>query len=231
MALLNSGAMESAESLLLGFITQVYQTMGWPGVVLLMAIESASIPLPSELIMPLAGWLLIQAKGGSPWLLALAGFYGALGNLLGSWVAYWVSLKGGRPLLLKFGKYVLVTRAEIDRAESWFIKYGEWAVFFSRLLPVVRTFISVPAGIARMNFWKFSLYTFAGSFPWSMGLAYGGYLMGENWEDLRAAMRPFDIPILLVLAGGVAWFFWHRIKAVRDQNRSEASPPAGHTPE
>ena len=210
---------EAIEILFLEIINQVYGTMGWPGVVFLMAIESAAIPFPSELIMPLAGWLLIQAKGGSVWLVPLAGFYGALGNLLGSLVAYWVSLKGGRPLLLKYGKYVLMSKDEIDKAEAWFNKYGEWAVFIGRLLPVVRTFISIPAGLARMNIWRFSLYTFAGSFIWSLGLAYGGYLLGENWEDLRAVMRPFDIPILLILAAGAAWFLLRRIKSIRAQNR------------
>ena len=211
------------ESALLDFVTKVYDAIGWPGVVFLMAVESASIPFPSELIMPLAGWLLIEEKGGSPWLVLLAGFYGALGNLLGSWAAYFVSLTWGRPLLHKYGKYVLLTREELDKGEEWFRKYGEWAVFFSRLLPVVRTFISVPAGIARMNLWKFSLYTFAGSFPWSVGLAYGGYLLGENWEDLRSVMRPFDIPILVGLAGAAAWFFLRRIRAIRRQNREDAA--------
>ena len=211
------------ESALLDYVTKVYDAIGWPGVVFLMAVESASIPFPSELIMPLAGWKLIEEKGGSPWLVLLAGFYGALGNLLGSWAAYLVSLIWGRRLLHTYGKYVLITREEVDKAEEWFRKYGEWAVFFSRLMPVVRTFISVPAGIARMNLWKFSLYTFAGSFPWSVGLAYGGYLLGENWEDLRSVMRPFDIPILVVLAGAAAWFFLQRIRAIRRQDRADGA--------
>ena len=211
---------ETIEILFLGIITQVYGAIGWPGVVFLMAIESAAIPFPSELIMPLAGWLLIQAKGGSVWWVLLAGFYGGMGNLLGSWVAYWISMKGGRPLLLKYGKYVLMSKDEVDKAEIWFNKYGEWAVFIGRLLPVVRTFISIPAGLARMNLWRFSLYTFAGSFIWSLGLAYGGFLLGENWEDLRAVMRPFDIPILLILAAGAAWLLVHRIKSIRAQNRT-----------
>ena len=211
---------ETIEILFLGIITQVYGAIGWPGVVFLMAIESAAIPFPSELIMPLAGWLLIQAKGGSVWWVLLAGFYGGMGNLLGSWVAYWISMKGGRPLLLKYGKYVLMSKDEVDKAEIWFNKYGEWAVFIGRLLPVVRTFISIPAGLARMNLWRFSLYTFAGSFIWSLGLAYGGFLLGENWEDLRAVMRPVDIPILLILAAGAIWLLVHRIKSIRAQNRT-----------
>ncbi len=219
--------MHEIEAVFLLVITQVYDTMGWGGVVFLMAVESAGIPFPSELIMPLAGWLLVEAKGGGWEMLLLAGFYGALGNLLGSWAAYWVSLKGGRPLLLKYGKYVLLTRDEIDRTEAWFARYGEWAVFFGRLLPVVRTFISIPAGIARMNFWKFSVYTFAGSFPWSLGLAYGGFLLGENWESMRAVMRPFDFPILgLIILAGV-WFVVKRMKAIRAQQREEAAASGG----
>ena len=215
--------MQQIEAVFLAIITQFYDTIGWGGVVFLMAVESAGIPFPSELIMPLAGWMLVEAKGGGWPLLFLAGFYGALGNLLGSWVAYWVSLKGGRPLLLKYGKYVLLTRHEIERTEAWFARYGEWAVFFSRLLPVVRTFISIPAGIARMNFWKFSVYTFAGSFPWSLGLAYGGFLLGENWESMRAVMRPFDYPILAVIFVAGACFVVRRIKALRAEQSQESS--------
>ena len=205
------------ESWFLDIITKVYDAMGWPGVVFLMAIESAAIPFPSELIMPLAGWLLIEAKGESAWMLGLAAFYGALGNLLGSWVAYWISLKGGRPLLKKYGRYVLLTQHDVDRAEQWFQKYGELAVFASRLLPVVRTFISIPAGIARMNIWKFSFYTFIGSYPWSLGLVYGGYKLGENWEDLRRVMRPFDFPIAAIMAVLVVWFIYRRIKTIRNE--------------
>jgi len=207
------------EAWFLETITNVYDAIGWPGVIFLMGIESAAIPFPSELIMPLAGWLLIEAKGDSAWMLLTAGFYGALGNLLGSWVAYWISYKGGRPLLKKYGKYVLVTQHEVDQAETWFKKYGELAVFASRMLPVVRTFISVPAGIARMNFWKFSFYTFVGSYPWSLGLAYGGFKLGENWEDMRQVMRPFDFPIAAIIAVAVAWFIYRRIKVIKNEGR------------
>ncbi len=207
------------ENWFLDIITNVYDAMGWPGVVFLMGIESAAIPFPSELIMPLAGWLLIEAKGDSAWMLWMAAFYGALGNLLGSWVAYGISYKGGRPLLKKYGRYILVTQHEVDRAEEWFKKYGELAVFASRMLPVVRTFISVPAGIARMNIWKFSFYTFIGSYPWSLGLAYGGYKLGENWEDLRRVMRPFDFPIAGIIIVVVIWFIYHRIKVIRSEAR------------
>ena len=207
------------ETWFLDIIINVYDAIGWPGVVFLMAIESAAIPFPSELIMPLAGWLLIEAKGDSAWMLGMAAFYGALGNLLGSWIAYWISYQGGRPLLKKYGKYLLVTHHEVDQAEAWFQKYGELAVFASRMLPVVRTFISVPAGIARMNFWKFSFYTFVGSYPWSLGLAYGGFKLGENWEELRSVMRPFDFPIAGIMLVALVWFIYRRIKVIRDEDR------------
>ncbi|MBM4405983.1 MAG: DedA family protein [Chloroflexi bacterium] len=204
--------LDRIEHSLLDFIQNVYDTLGWPGVILLMAIESACIPLPSELIMPLAGWFLGSDKGyGLAWVFFL-GFLGALGNLLGSLVAYYVGAKGGRPLLDRYGKYLLISRHELDLADRWFTKYGERVAFFSRLLPVVRTFISLPAGISRMNLVKFSIFTFLGAYPFSLGLAYGGYKLGEHWEDLRNAMRPFDIPIIIAIVLLVAWYVWRHWK-------------------
>jgi membrane protein DedA with SNARE-associated domain len=213
--------MATLEHSVLEFIRQVYETLGWPGVVLMMAIESAAIPLPSELIMPLGGWMLIQAKGLGVAHVLLAGLYGAIGNLLGSWVAYAVAAWGGRPLLERYGRYVFISPHDLDRADRWFAKYGTWAVFFSRLLPVVRTFISVPAGIARMNLLKFSVLTLVGSFPWSLGLAYGGYVLGARWESLRSAMRPFDIPIIVAVVLLVAIYVWRHVRAMR---RHAAAP-------
>lgn len=213
--------MQSIEHQLLELIAQVYDLMGWPGVVFLMAVESASIPLPSELVMPLSGWMLIQAKGLSPWYTVLAAFYGALGNLLGSLAAYWAGAWGGRPLLERYGRFILVSRGDLERADRWFARYGSWAVFLSRLLPVVRTFISFPAGVVRMPLVRFSVLTLLGSFPWSLGLAYGGYVLGENWEALRRAMRPFDIPILVAAAVLVGLYVYHRLRALRREARLE----------
>ena len=172
--------------------------MQWPGVVLLMAIESACIPLPSELIMPLAGWMLIKELSLPVTFTLVAGVYGALGNTIGSAVAYGVGMWGGRPFLEKYGRYVLMTRHDLDLADRWFEKSGSWAIFVSRLLPAVRTFISLPAGIARMHFIKFLIYTFLGSFIWSVGLAYGGYQLGEHWEQIRLILRPLD-PLFIVI--------------------------------
>jgi membrane protein DedA with SNARE-associated domain len=186
--------------------------MEWPGVVAMMAIESAAIPLPSEIIMPLAGWMLVKERNlGAPWLL-LAAFCGALGNLLGSLLAYYVGAWGGRSLVLRYGRYLLISHHDLDLAERWFDRYGNWTVFFSRLLPVVRTFISLPAGVARMPVWQFSIYSFAGSFPWSLGLAWAGYLLGENWERIRNWMRPADIPITVVVLLLIGLYVYRHVR-------------------
>ncbi len=188
----------------------------------MMAIESAAIPLPSELIMPLSGWLLIKEKGlGAEWIV-LAGLFGAIGNTIGSLIAYYAGAWAGRPLVLKYGKYILVSHHDLDMADRFFLRWGAWAVFFARLLPVVRTFVSVPAGISRMPVLQFTVFTFAGAFPWSMGLAAGGYILGENWEDLRAWMRPADVPIAIILVLLAAWYVYRHVRRAW-----EAPQPSG----
>ena len=177
-----------------------------------MAIESACIPLPSELIMPLAGWNLVKARGHSEEWLVLAAFFGGLGNTIGSLIAYYAGAWGGRPLVEKYGKYILISHHDLDLADRFFTRWGNLAVFASRLLPVVRTFISLPAGISRMPVLQFTGYTFAGAFIWSGLLAWAGFLLGENWEDLRAWMRPADIPILIAGAALFAWYVYRHIK-------------------
>ncbi len=175
-----------------------------------MAIESACIPLPSEIVMPLAGWMLIREQQLPAIYVLVAGVYGAIGCTLGSIVAYIVGRRGGRPFLVKYGKYLLISHHDLDMADRWFEKRGSWTAFVSRLLPVVRTFISVPAGIARMNPLKFLIYAFVGSFIWCTGLAYAGYQLGEHWEQIRIVMRPFDpIIIVLVLVLIALYLYWH----------------------
>ena len=189
--------------------------MQWPGVMLLMAVESACIPFPSELIMPLAGWMLIKEQSLSVWYVFIAGAFGAIGNTAGSVIAYYVGMWAGRPLLNKYGRYILVSQHDLDIADRWFYRRGSLAVFIGRLLPVVRTYISLPAGIARMNMFKFLIYTFTGSFIWSTGLAYGGYLLGEHWEDLRSAMRPFDPIIIAIIVILIGLYVYRHIKHMR----------------
>ncbi len=200
------------EQALLDFISYTYSLMQWPGVVVLMAIESACIPLPSELIMPLAGWMLIKEQALGANYTMVAGVYGALGNTIGSVIAYAVGAWGGRPFLGKYGKYILISRHDLDLADRWFDRSGSWSIFISRLLPVVRTFISLPAGIARMHFAKFLIYTFLGSFIWSTGLAFGGYQLGEHWVQIRAMMRPFDPFVIAIIIVLIALYVYRHIK-------------------
>ncbi len=207
--------MASLEQQILEFIAATYNLLQWPGVIALMALESACIPIPSELIMPLAGWMLIKNQGLPAVYTLLAGVYGAIGNTVGSVIAYYVGMWAGRPLLNKYGRYVLISSRDLDTADRWFSRRGSWIVFVSRLLPVVRTYISLPAGIARMNIFRFLIYTFTGSFIWSTGLAYGGYLLGEHWEQLRGAMRPFDPLILAIIVAAIAYYIYRHVKHFR----------------
>jgi membrane protein DedA with SNARE-associated domain len=202
----------SLEQWVLDIISATYNLLQWPGVVALMAVESACIPFPSELIMPLAGWMLIKDQALPAVFSLVAGVYGALGNTIGSVIAYYAGMWAGRPLLNRYGRYILISQHDLDVADRWFSRSGGWTVFISRILPVVRTYISLPAGIARMNIIKFLIYTCTGSFIWSTGLAYGGYLLGEHWEQLRNVMRPFDPVIIAVIIALVAFYIYRHVK-------------------
>lgn len=199
------------EHLVLPFLESLYASMGYVGVAIAMAIESACIPLPSELILPMAGWMVSRGVFDF-WLAVIAG---TIGNTAGSILAYAVGAYGGRPLLERYGKYVLISRHDMEIADRWFAKYGEWAVFFSRMLPVVRTFISLPAGVTRMSFAKFVVYSTLGAFPWSLLLVYVGKLAGDNWLQIRAFMHNFDYLIIAALVGLVAFYVWHKVKGSR----------------
>lgn len=201
-------------TILSGFIVAVISKMGYLGIVLLMAIESACIPLPSEIIMPFSGYLVSRGEMNLWWV----GGAGAVGCVLGSLVAYWVGMYGGRPFIEKYGKYILLSRHDLDIADRWFAKYGEVIVFVSRLLPAIRTFIAFPAGVARMNLTRFVIYTFAGSLPWCLGLAYVGQKLGEQWDKddtLKTWFHRFDFLIGIAGALFVAWWIWRHIKHSR----------------
>jgi membrane protein DedA with SNARE-associated domain len=208
----------SLEQWVLDIISATYNLLQWPGVVALMAVESACIPFPSELIMPLAGWMLIKDQALPAVFSLVAGVYGALGNTIGSVIAYYAGMWAGRPLLNRYGRYILISQHDLDVADRWFSRSGGWTVFVSRILPVVRTYISLPAGIARMNIIKFLIYTFTGSFIWSTGLAYGGYLLGEHWEQLRNVMRPFDPVIIAVIIALVAFYIYRHVKHFKNES-------------
>ncbi len=190
------------------FIIAVISQSGYLGIVLLMGIESACIPLPSEIIMPFSGYLVSVGRFKLGWV-AVAG---ALGCNLGSLAAYYLGAMGGRPLVERYGRYVLFTRHDLETADRFFARYGDWAVFLARLLPVVRTFIALPAGVARMNFFRFNVYTFLGSLPWCWVLAYAGLKLGPRWTILREYFHRFDLVIGVLILIGLAWFVRNRWK-------------------
>lgn len=200
------------------FLENIYAAMGYIGVLIAMAIESACIPLPSEIILPMAGWMVARGQFDF-WITVVAG---TLGCTLGSAVAYAVGAYGGRPLLAKYGKYVLITTDDLDTADRWFTKYGQAAVFFSRLLPVVRTFISFPAGVTRMPFVKFLIYSTIGSFPWSLVLVYAGKMLGDNWGEVKHALSGLDYLIVLVIVALVVFYVYRRLRKGRAADHGKA---------
>ncbi len=209
------------------FTTAVISAMGYGGVVLLMGIESACIPLPSEIIMPFAGYLAFKGQ----FTVHGAALAGAVGCVAGSVPAYYLGLYGGRPAIERWGRYVLVSHREVEFADRLFARHGQWVVLAGRLLPVIRTFIAFPAGVSRMNMTRFVLYTFVGSYPWCWGLAWVGMKLGEQWNRdprLRAAFHRFDLAIGVALAAGVAWFVWHKVRTSRRDAAERAAAGPGN---
>lgn len=192
--------------LIIGATVNFIARLGYWGIALGMAIESANIPLPSEVILPFGGYLVSQSRL-SFWGAVLAG---TVGGTLGSIVSYILGRMGGLPLLLRYGRYIHITGERLEQANRWFERYGEKAVFIARLLPVIRTFISLPAGIARMRFGRFVVYTFLGSLPWSALLTYIGVKLGENWRAIEPLFHRFDLVIVLALAGVIIYYWWHK---------------------
>ncbi len=205
--------MDAIEHQIVAFLQQFLDAIGWTGVVVIMALESANIPIPSEVTMPLAGWMLVEAKGLTLWhALWHGGLWGALGCTVGSLLSYALGYYGGRPFLEKYGRYILVSTEDLEKADKWFARWGDWAAFISRLLPIVRTFISFPAGVVKVPLGRFTLFTFIGSFIWTAALTAAGYLFGSNWEVIREAMRPFDIPIAIAIVGGTGYYVYRHIQ-------------------
>ena len=199
---------------LAGFAIAVISAGGYWGIALLMAIESACIPLPSEIIMPFAGYLVSTGELNL-WLAATAG---ALGCNLGSIVAYEIGRRGGRPMAERFGRYVLIGPGELDLADRFFNRWGTWAILIGRMLPVIRTFIAFPAGVARMKLIPFHVYTFIGSWPFCLLLAWIGMTLGDKWNSdprLKAFFHRADAAIGVVLVLAIGFYVWHRIHGVR----------------
>ena len=192
---------------ILGVLVAFIATGGYASVALLMAIQSACVPIPSEVIMPFAGFVLAHSQ----WDLIILATVASLASNIGSIPAYWVGAKGGRPMVERFGGYVLLSRHDLDRVDYFFNKYGSITVLIGRMLPIVRTFIALPAGVAKMNQLRFHIYTFIGSWPWCYALAYVGMKLGATWNSdprFKAFFHRFHIGVEVVLLVGIVWFVW-----------------------
>ncbi|MDR2874866.1 MAG: DedA family protein [Methylobacillus sp.] len=202
---------EKIIAVLAAWIIAVISTLGYGGIVLLMAIESACIPLPSEIIMPFSGYLVFKGE------MTLWGvsFAGAVGCVVGSIPAYWLGMVGGRPLVEKYGKWLLISHHDLELADRWFEKHGEIIIFIGRLLPAVRTFIAFPAGIARMNMGRFILYTFTGSLIWCWLLAWAGMRLGEHWESLKVYFHDFHIVLVIAAVIFAVWYVRRHLRAIK----------------
>lgn len=193
-------------NLLAGLAVQTIDFLGYGGIFFLMLLESCGIPMPSEVIMPFSGFLVALGKMNFWLVVAL----GTLGNLTGSLLAYWIGWRGGRPLIEKYGKYIFLSSHDLDRADRWFNNYGQITIFVGRLLPAVRTYISFPAGLARMNLKKFAFYTTLGALPWSILFTWLGVKMGNNWEIIKEKLHGLDLAFAILLAAFVIWYIGTR---------------------
>jgi membrane protein DedA with SNARE-associated domain len=198
------------------FLNNLYGAVGYVGVMIAMSIESAMIPLPSELILPYAGFLVsdpaqIEPLTKGPWNYWIVVVAATIGNTIGSVIGYAIGAWGGRPFLERYGKYLLIRPHEIELADRFFQRYGAATAFFSRLLPVVRTFISFPAGVARMPLGTFIVYSTAGAFLWSMLLVFAGQQLGARWVEIRHALEPFDLAIAVLVVAAFLLFLWWRL--------------------
>lgn len=207
--------MESILQHLTQWISTSISSLGYFGIVAMMAMESACIPLPSEVIMPLGGLLVYSSHGAyNVWVM---GFAGTFGELCGSTVAYWVGKAGGRKVIERYGKYILIRHRDLDKADVWFKRHGEAAVFFGRLMPVVRTFISFPAGVAKMQYGRFIIYTIAGSLPWCIGLAWVGHALGPKWDQvLKPLFHKAQLVVVLGLVVLAALYIYHHIRGGKE---------------
>ena len=203
------------------FFLSLYDAVGYVGVAVAIGLETFIPIIPSEVIVPMAGWKVSQSVADpsvleplthAPWNWIAVLLIATAGAVAGSFIGYLVGLWGGRPLLDRWGRYVHIHPEDLDRADAWFARYGDWAVFFGRLVPLVRALINYPAGIARMPMGRFLLFSALGSLPWNAALVLGGYLLGENYRTLYDAVRPYELVIYAVVLVGFAWVLWRWLR-------------------
>ena len=203
------------------FVLQMYDAVGYVGVAVAVALETIVAPIPSEVILPMAGWKVSQSAAdpsvlepltGLPWNMLLAIALATVGSVVGAVVGYAIGAWGGRPILDRYGRYVGIGASDLDRADRWFERWGSWAVFFGRMVPLVRTFVSYPAGISRMPMGRFLLFSTLGSLPWNAALIYAGFVVGDNYPVIEATLKPYEyviyaavIALVLLFAGRWWW--------------------------
>jgi membrane protein DedA with SNARE-associated domain len=212
------------DSTVIPFILDLYDGVGYLGVTIAVALETIVAPIPSEVILPMAGWKVSQSAAdpgvvepltGAGWNLPLAIGLATVGSLVGALVGYAIGAWGGRPLLDRYGRYVGIGADDLDRAHRWFERWGSWAVFLGRMVPLVRTFVSYPAGIARMSLGPFVLFSVLGSLPWNAALIYAGFVVGENYPQIQAALKPWEYAIYAVVLLGVAYLVFRWVRGRR----------------
>jgi membrane protein DedA with SNARE-associated domain len=220
------GIIEGVIAWVVALVMDIISAIGFPGIFGLMTLESMCVPVPSEVVLPFGGALVYMGRlalTGDPVVdTLLVAIVGTLGCTAGSVIAYFIGLKGGRPFVLRYGRYLRVHEGHLDMSERWFKKYGDWAIFGSRLLPVIRTFISLPAGMARMKFNRFVVLTTVGSFPWCLALSFIGYYLGENWSTVESLYRPLEIVVVLGVIAAIIYFVW---KSRTERKVGQASEP------
>ena len=207
-----SASLEHILGWLAGWTTAIITAMGYPGIALLMALGSACIPLPSEIVMPFAGYLVAQGTFG----LVAAATAGAIGSSIGSTLAYAVGRRGGRPLIETYGRYVFINLHDLDRADRFFARFGSAAVLIGQMIPIIRSFIAFPAGIVRMPFPRFIAFAIAGAWPWSFLLTWLGMKLGAAWNSdprVKAAFHSFDVVIVIMVVAGAGWYLWRKVRS------------------
>jgi membrane protein DedA with SNARE-associated domain len=207
-------------------VTQIYSAVGYLGVALWVAIESVIIPIPSELVLPFAGFLVgqgtaIEPLTGQPWNVVLVTLFGTLGATLGALIAYAIGWYGGRPVIERWGRYLGITPDDLDRADDFFARHGDAAAFFGRMVPIIRSLVSFAAGVAHMRLGRFIVFTFLGSLPWTLLLVVAGMVMGANWEEIGGILKRFEYLVLAILIVMALLWVWFRIVKPR-----RASNPA-----
>ncbi|MEK7859945.1 MAG: DedA family protein [Chloroflexota bacterium] len=215
--------LDGIDQLVIPFLERMYETVGYIGLAAVMAIENAFffLPVPSEVVLPLAGFVVARGASepltGGAWTYPLAVLFAVLGTTLGSLFLYAIAALGGRPLLERYGRYIFIDAHDLEVADRWFERYGAYAVFFARMVPIARSVISIPAGVARMPLWRFALFSALGTVPWVMLLIWAGMVLGESWLAIKDLLQPYEYVVIGALVVLFAYFLWRQLRPSRSR--------------